>query len=369
VLASLADLYVRAGRNADAERVASRAVTFNKDQPQSYVVLGIAYAAEQKWDDARKQFETAYSLNPKDVTPLMQEAQTWVMQNTIPNALAVVDRAIAADPKNVQVLLYRADLYAKQNDIPKSSSAYDDAVAAATSDAEKASVLVRKALMFSAAHKQSDAQATFQAAIKQYPSIGSLHTAYGEYFLNQKDTRRGEQELQTAIKVDKTDVAALMDLAQLKASQNRMIDAIGYLKRVTEVAPSARSFALLGQAYVSTHNYKQAKDACLKSFQIDRTPDTLGCIAGSDYSLKNYKEAAQIFDILDGNIKQYMDGNPQLLYMAGVSYTQTNQKPKAVGAYKRLLKIMKPGTKEYKQIQSKVAALSKSAPPKKGKHG
>ncbi len=369
VLGALANLYVKANRPADAERVALRGVTFNKDQPRAYVTLGIVYASEQKWDDARKQFETAYGLDAKDVTPLMQEAQTWVMQNTIPNALAVVDRAIAADPKNVQVLVYRADLYAKQNDIPKSASAYDDATAAATTDAEKASVMVRKALMFASAHRQSDAQATFNAAIKQYPAIGSLHTAYGEYFLSQRDQRRAEQELTTALRVDRTDVNAIVDLAQIKESQGRMTDAIGYLKQLTNVAPSAQSFALLGQAYVSTHDYKNAKDACSKSFQIDRTPDTLGCIAGSDYSLKNYKEAAQIFDVLDKDIKPYMDRNPQLLYMAGVSYSQTNQKPKAVGAYKRLLKMLKPGSKEYKQIQTQIAGLSKSSPaPKKGKH-
>jgi tetratricopeptide (TPR) repeat protein len=199
--------------------------------------------------------------------------------------------------------------------------------------------------------------------------IGALHTAYGEYYLSQRDQRRAEQEFLAAIRADKNDVNALMDMVQLKQSQGRTVDAIGYLKQVTQVAPSAPSFALLGQAYVSLHDYKNAKDACMKSFQIERSPDTLGCIAGSDYSLKNYKEAAQIFDVLNSNIKQYMDRNPQLLYMAGVAYTQTNQKPKAVDSYKRLLKVMKPGTKEYKQIQSKVAQLSKSAPPKKGKKG
>lgn len=369
VLSSLADIYIKANRLQDAERIALRGVTFNKDEPAAYVDLGIVYASQQKWDDARKQFEAAYALDPKNVTPLMQEAQTWVMQNTIPNALAVIDRAIAADPKNIQVLVFRADLYAKQNDAVRAASAYDDAVAAATSDPEKASVMVRKALMFAQLKKQSDAQATFEAAIKQYPLIGTLHTAYGEYFLSQRDQRRAEQEFLTAIRIDKTDVNALTDMAQLKQSQGRTLDAIGYLKQITDVAPSAQSFAMLGQAYVSTHDYTKAKDACSKSFSISRTPDTLGCIAGSDYQLKNYKEAATIFDVLNSQIKQYMDRNPQLLYMAGVAYTQTNQKPKAIDSYKRLLRMMKPGTKTYKQIQSQIAALSKPSPAaKKGKH-
>ena len=367
VLGSLADLYVKTNRLQDAERIANRAVTFNKTEPQAFVVLGMVYAAEQKWDDARKQFEQAYTLDPKNVSPLMQEAQTWVAQNTIPNALTTIDRAIAADPKNVQVLVFRADLYAKQRDFTKAASAFDDAVAASTGDAEKASVLVRKAMMYADANQKAQAQGVFDAAIKQFPSISSLHTAYGEFFVAQRDARRAEQQFQMAIAGDKNDVSALFDMAQLKQSEGRTSDAASYLKQLSDVAPSAQSFAMLGQAYVSLHDYKRAKDACAKSFQINASPDTLGCIAGSDYDLKNYKEAAQIFDVLYTQVRGYMDRNPQLLYMAGDSYTKTKQKTKAVDSYKRLLKLLKPGTKVYKQIQSQIADLSK--PASKSKHG
>ncbi len=370
VLATLADLYVKTGRMQDANRIATRAVTFNKDDPKAYETLAGVLAAQQKWDDSRAQFEKAYSLNPKDVTPLMQEAQTWVAQNTIPNALTVIDRAIAADPKNVQVLVFRADLYKQQRDATRSASAFDDAVAASTSDAEKASIMVRKALMYAGLRQTAQAQATFDTAIKTYPAISSLHTAYGEYYLAQRDQRRAEQEFLLALKADRTDVNALYDMANLKQAQGRTTDAISYLKQLSDVAPSAQTYALLGQAYVSAHQYTQARDACGKSFQINRNPDTLGCIAGSDYNLKNYKEAAQIFDILNNNVHPYMDRNPQLLYMAGVVYAQTKQKPKAVDSYKRLLKLMKPGTKTYAQIQAQIALLSNSKPaPKKTKHG
>lgn len=368
VLGSLADLYVKTNRLQDAERIANRAVTFNKTEPQAFVVLGMVYAAEQKWDDARKQFEQAYTLDPKNVTPLMQEAQTWVEQNTIPNALTTIDRAIAADPKNVQVLVFRADLYAKQRDYAKAASAFDDAVAASTNDAEKASVTVRKALMYAAAGQKPQAQAIFEGAIKQYPNISSLHTAYGEYYASQHDARRAEQQFQQAIAGDKNDVSALYDMVQLKQSQGRLSDAASYLKQLTDVAPSAQTFAMLGQAYVGLHDYKHAKDACARSFQMSQTPDTLGCIAGSDYDLKNYKEAAQIFDVLNKEVKAYMDRNPQLLYMAGDSYSKTKQNGKAVDSYKRLLKLLKPGTKVYKQIQSQIADLSKPG-SSKAKHG
>jgi tetratricopeptide (TPR) repeat protein len=251
--------------------------------------------------------------------------------------------------------------------VPKSAAAYDDAVAAADNDALKASVLVRKALMYASHRQNAQTTATFDAAIKQYPAISSLHTAYGEYYLGQRDQRRAEQEFLAALKADRTDVNALYDMASLKQAEGRTSDAVSYLKQLSDVAPSAQTFALLGQALVGIHDYKGARDACGRSFQMNRNPDTLGCIAGSDYSLKNFKEASQIFDILNANVRPYMDRNPQLLYMAGDSYAKTNQKPKAVDSYKRLLKLMKPGTKTYKQIQAQIAMLSKSGPAKNAK--
>ncbi|HZZ64577.1 MAG TPA: tetratricopeptide repeat protein [Candidatus Baltobacteraceae bacterium] len=368
VLSNLADLYVKTGRLQDADRVANRAVTFNKDDPKAYQTLAGVLAAEQKWDQSRAQLEKAYSLNPKDVSPLVQEAQTWVAQNTIPNALAVVDRAIAVDPKNVQVLMFRGDLFARQNDTARAAAAYDDAIAASDNDAERASVAVHKASMFAAAHKQAQAQATFDAAIRQYPAISSIHTAYGEYYISQRDQRRAEQEFLAALRGDRNDVTALYDLANLKQAQGRTADAIPYLKQITQVAPSAQTFALLGRAYVSVHDYNHAREACGRSFEITRNPDTLGCVAGSDYSLKNFKEASAIFDVLNRDVRPYMDRNPQLLYMAGSSYAHTNQKPKAVDSYKRLLKLMRPGTKTYKQIQQQIAVLTTKQPAPKKKH-
>ncbi len=102
---------------------------------------------------------------------------------------------------------------------------------------------------------------------------------------------------------------------------------------------------------------------------MSHNPDTLGCVAGSDYSLKNYKEAAQIFDALDKNVRPFMDRNAQLLYMMADSYVHTNQKPKALTAYKRLLKLMRPGTKTYRQIQAQIADLTSRSGSKKTKHG
>lgn len=369
VLSTLAQLYLRANRPTDAERVANRAVTFNKTEPSAYTILGVVYATEQKWDQARSQFEQAFALNNKDVTPLLQEAQTYASQNAVASALPVVERAIAADPKNVQALVFKADLFARQHQIPQAAQAYDDAVAASLNDQQKIGILVRKAAMYGSEKQPAQADAVFTSAIAAYPNESGAHVAYGEYLLQSKQTSKGVAQLQAALAVNKNDPSALMDLAQVNLATNKIPAAIGYLRQLTSVAPSAQAFAMLGQAYLTRHDYAGAKNACGQAFQIQRSPDTLGCVAGSDYNLKNYREAAAIFDVIDRGIKGYLDRQPQLLYMAAKSYVQTNQRAKAIDSYKRLLHDIRPGTKEYKQVQDIIVALGKPAPRVKKNKG
>ncbi len=367
VLGQLAQLYLQSKppRSADAERIANRAVTFNKTEPRAYVTLGAVLAAEQKWDEARKQFEQAYVLDPKDISPLIQEAQTWVAQNTLPNALTAIDRAISLDPKNVRALIFRAGVLAKQNNIAASAQGFDDAIAASTSDYEKATIVVQKALMYATAKQPSQAQGVYEAGFRQYPAISSLHTAYGEYWMANRQPGRAEQQFLQAVRIDKNDTSALIDLAQLKMGQGKPADAARYLKQLAEVAPSGQTFALLGQAYVSSHQYALARAACLQSFQMVRNPDTLACIAGSDYSMKNYKESAQLFTILDTQLRGYIDQHPDYLYMMGVSYTNTKQPAKGCKAYTRLLKMMKKSTVQYKKIAATSAQVCTPAATKK----
>ncbi|MDQ2663748.1 MAG: tetratricopeptide repeat protein [Candidatus Eremiobacteraeota bacterium] len=368
VLSTLAQLYLRVNRASDAERVANRAVTFNKTVPSAYTVLGVVYASEQKWDQARSEFEQAYALDNKDVSPLLQEAQTYASQKALTSALPVVERAIAADPKNVQALVFKADLLAQQNQLPQASQAYDDAIAASLESQQKVGILVRKAAMYVTAKQPAQAEAVFASAIASYPTEAGAHVAFGEYYLQSKQTAKGTAQLQAALQVNRNEPSALLDLAQISLAAGKAPAAVGYLRQLTGAAPSAQSFALLGQAYLAEHNFTGAKDACGKSFQIQRSPDTLGCVAGSDFSLKNYREAAAIFDVLNNGVKGYLDRQPQLMYMAAKSYAQTNQRAKAIDSYKRLLRAIRPGTKEYKQVQHIITALQ-SKPAVRTKKG
>lgn len=359
VLANLADLYLRTNHSADAERIAKRAVVLNKDDPQSYETLGAVYASEQKFDDARAQFEKAVTLSPKDTRPIFQIAQTYGAQNNIPLALQSIGRALAIDPGNVQALVFKATLYAKQHDDSKALPAFDDAVVAAPDANQKVTILTQKASYLVSEKKNNEAESVLMQMIAQYPKNAAAHVSYGDFLASQKNTSKAEAEWRTALGIDKDQPEALLHLAQMALAGNRVTDAVAYLKHLTQVAPDAQNYAMLGQAYSYTHNYSGSKDACSKSFQIDRQPTTLGCVAGADFELKNYKEAAAIFDALDNGAHGFLDQNPQLLFIAGKSYGETRQPQKALTAYRRLLAEMRKGTKQYAEVEHAIAELQK----------
>jgi tetratricopeptide (TPR) repeat protein len=365
VLEQLETLYLKANRFTDAERIANRAIVLNKGDEQSYTMLGSVYASEQKYDDARTQFELAAAKDPKAPDPIIEIAQTYASQDNIPMALQQITRAIALDPKNVEALVFKADLYARQHIDQQASDAYDDAIVAAPDDAQKVQIVIRKAAYFVGEKKNAQAETIFLQGIAQYPKVPQIYVAYGDYLAAQKNLDKAKTEWLAALAIDDNDLDALNRLSQLSMQQQKYQDAVGYLKRVVAEQPDPTAFALLGQAYSFLHDYPDSKDACSESFKLQRTPEMLGCIAGADFELKNYKEAAQIFDVLDNNAKGFLDQNPQLLYVAGKCYAQTNQRPKAVDAYKRLLSRMKSGTKEYHEIQGYIADLSKPESAKK----
>jgi tetratricopeptide (TPR) repeat protein len=359
VLSQLTDLYIRTNRLSDAERIARRALTFNKTEPQALENLGAVYGSEGHFDDARVQFEAAAVLDPKDVQPITQIARTYEAQNNIPMALQTVDRALKIDPTNIQTLVYKADLYAKQHDDAHVGQAYDDAIVAAPTDAEKVAIMERKAGYYVDSKKNAIAEGIFTDAIAKYPKVAMAYVSYGDYLAQNKQLSKAQTQWQTALGLDKNNGPALLRMGQAAMASNKASDAIGYLKHYTSISPDAQGFALLGQAYSYVRDYSRSRAACASSFGIQKAAETLACVGGADYELKNYKESAQIFDALMISAKQFLQQNPQLLYIAGKSYEHTKQNVKAVGIYKALLQLTKKGSKEYKDLTASIAMLSK----------
>ncbi len=359
ILSQLADLYARSGKFDLAERVAKRAIVFHKKSSQAYVALGAVYAEQQKFDKALAEFAVAQKLDPKDPTPSLQSARIYQQQKQYPKALAAIHQALAISPGDLDLLLFRASLYAAEHNDAKTILAYDDAEYAATNEDDRVKVLMEKATYFTGEKKFPQALAIFQEALKKYPDNAVAHGAMGDYYAQQKDMKDARIQWLAALKIDPKNPAVLARLSQDALDRHDVVAATTYLSSLVKVRPSAQSYAMLGQVYFYRKLYSKARVACEQSFQADRQPDTLGCIASADYHLHNYGEAAQIFDALDRNAPGYLDRQPDMLVVAAKTYAHNNEKPKAILAYRRVLRVVARNSASYRQAIAAIRSLSK----------
>ena len=366
ILLRLTDLYLRSNRAADAERVAKRALTFNKDDKQAILNYGLVLAQESKYDDARKQFEEAAAKDPKDPTAIIIEAKSYEDQKAWEYAAQTYDKALAIDPKNVEAMTGKAGDFVQENKIPEAIAVYEQLLALAPTDDDKVALLNQEAIVYATHKQQKDADAIFAKIMATYPKSIAAHLDYGDYLAQSNQVPKAEAEWKAALALQPNSRDALARLGNLYLGTTQNATSIEYLKKISDAEPSNPEIAFaLGRAYSFGRQYDRAREACGRSFEILRTPQALACIGASDFEVKKYSEAAKVFDALDKNATQYLNSNPQFLFFAARSYERDNQKAKARTMYKRFLAYVKPNTQAASEVKKMLSDMDRGSPPAK----
>lgn len=364
VLGTLTNLYLQQNRPQDAERVARRAMTFNKDDKNAHLAYGSVLATENKFDEARVQFDAAAKIDPKDVRPLLLEAQTYLSQNSIALASQLYDRALAIEPNNLDALVAKARLAASQHDVKGAVATYTQILGLQTDPADKVAVLDQEGAVYANEKMDSQADATFKKAISDYPNVFSAHTAYGEYLASKNDKAGAEREWIAGAGPNRDQNDALVRLGQLYASQNQLPKAIDQFKRLTQVAGNdPRSHLLLAAAYNANRQYDLARTEFKSSYNLQHSPDALMGLGQADIQTHNYAECAQVYDALDRGAPDLSRQNPSILYGLGQCYQHSNQPAKAKTAYQKLLGYVKPGSQAANQVKALIASLDHTPKP------
>jgi tetratricopeptide (TPR) repeat protein len=368
VLGTLTTLYLRANRPSDAERIAKRAITFNKDDENSLITYGQVLETEQKFDDARTQFEAAAKLAPTDPHPVVLEAQTYASQNAIALASQVYDRAVAIDPKSAEALAGKAQIAGAQHNVPVAVDTFNKLLALATTDDEKAAVSDQIARLYAVEKMNSQADAQYRNTIATYPKVPATHLNYGDYLAFTKDNAGAVREWTAAAGPNRDNPDALSRLGDYYKQTGDVSREIDDYKRLTELsAGDPRTWLLLAGAYVQNHQYDKARDAFRHSYALGRSAEALVGLAQSDFAIKNYKETILIFAALDHNAPNFTKQNPQVLYVLGQSYQKTGDKKDARDAYTRFLSYTKPGSQANAEIKQLIQQMDDAKPTPKPK--
>jgi len=365
ILLTLTNLYMRTDRPADAERVAKRATVFNASDKRSWENYGLVLAQEKKYDEARQAFDKAAQLDPKDATPVILQARSYVDEGAIALALQLFDKATQIDPKNGEALLGKARLQAANHDVKDSIASYETLLGLVPDDEGKASVLIEESRVYEHEKMTAETETAIKRAVTAYPKVAAVHLAYGDYLAGKKDQAGAATEWTTALGDKRDNPDALQRLGVLAVSQNKPGDALGYFYRLAQISPNEPNvFAQIGQIEADQKHWDKARDAYRRAFELTHAPQPLAGLAVTDYQLKNFKECAQISDALDKNAASFLKQQPQFLLVMGKCYTSFGQKDKARGAYVRFQAYVKPGSDAAKELQKLINGLNTLPQPK-----
>jgi len=370
VLQLLTQVYIRDNRPDDAERIAKRALTFNKDSKDAYENYGFVLATLKRYDEARQQFESAARLDPKDPHPVVLQARVYAEQNAIALANQLYDRAIGIDPKSLEALLGKAQLQASQHLVKDAVATYEQILALQPDDFDRAAVVDEIAKVYAQEKMDDQADVAFRRAIDSYPSITQAHVGYGDFLAAKGDKAGAEREWNLGLGANRDNATALLRLGDLAMANKDWAKAVDLYKRLTEVAASDPGpFLFLGQAYMASQKYEDARNMFKQSYGIQHTPDALVGLAGADEATRNFGEAVQIYEALDKNAPDIVKQNPGLLFGMGKAYQGLNQPQKARDAYARLLAVLQPGTQNYNEVKGLIDGIdrggrSAAAPPR-----
>jgi tetratricopeptide (TPR) repeat protein len=362
ILLTLTNLYLQSNRAADAERVAKRATTFNPTDKRVWENYGLVLGQEGKFDDARAQFETAAKLDPKDATPVVLEARAYVSQRALALAAQDFDRALVIDPKSTEAELGKASLLAASHDVKGAIAAYEQLYTLETTDEAKAAVILQEFTLYRDEKMNDDALAQLKRADAAFPSVVSVHLAYGDYYFQvAKDFGSAESEWKIALGPNRDNPQALDRLGEFELSRNKPADALGYFKRLAEVVPGDPGVLLkLGEVESINRQYTDARTSYLASFQVQRAPAPLAGIGAADLELHNYKECTQVLAAVDKNAPDFMKQNPQLLYVYAKCAVGINDKVTARNVYMRFKAFVKPGTQLAAEVDKAIKSLAQS---------
>jgi tetratricopeptide (TPR) repeat protein len=308
----------------------------------------------------------ALKLDPKDVRPLLLEAQTYTQQNAIALAAQLYDRAIAIDPTSTDALIGKARIAAAQHNVKDAIASYDALFKLQTDPNDKVAVIDQEAVVYATEKMDGEADAAFKRAISEFPNVLSAHTAYGEYLQAKKDNAGAEREYVTGAGPNRDQIDALAKLGQLYASQNQITKSIDQFKRVSELAPNdPRSHLLLGATYSANRQYDKSIAEFKASYALQHTPDALMGLGQADLQTRNYAECVQVYDALDKGAPDLSKQNPSILYGLGQCYQGAKQPDKAKATYQRLLSNLKPGSQAANEVKSLIAAIDRQPAPRK----
>ncbi len=275
IAASLADLYMRANRNADAIAMAEQALKAAPSNREAHRVLGTIYASRLGADNATRESQREDLARATRHMEQATERQAGGVQADA-NLRAMLARLYIAGTAYDKAIPILAELVKQEPGWPDGVSLLVEAYTAANRTDEAIQFLQEAAgdnpqlfstlaELYSRSRRYRDAAGAYEQALERNPRSFDLRVRYASMLLNTGETSdvvKARDVLREAMGMRATDERALYLLAQAEARTGDYVAAEGAARKlIAQNATNPRGYAVLAESLEERRLYREVIDA------------------------------------------------------------------------------------------------------------
>jgi tetratricopeptide (TPR) repeat protein len=269
--------YLRAGRTAEALKMATELSAGNKDDVQLHFTLGVLLASEKQFRAAQLELERADALQPETLEVLYNLGQVYLRAGDYAKAELVLDRALKLKSDSPQTLYILAQVYQQQS---RSVDALDLLVRAHKLAPENTDIILLLARVSMSQNYYEDAIPLLESGLKIDPQRADLHAALGESYFKSEKTEK----------------------------------AIAEFQRLIDLAPTAQSYAFMGISYRRLGRFDKARGYFETG--LERDPHNASCLFNLGYIEERQGHPARAEEFFQQALRYNPDFPEALLELA-----------------------------------------------------
>jgi Flp pilus assembly protein TadD len=212
------------------------AQTMRPKDPETLVLLGVAYAGEQKWAEAEKHMESALALAPRNYLALTELTALLTIRNQQAKAVALLQRYTTSYPDDAHGHLLLGSMYRRARDDKKAEAEFARAVQLAPRH-EQARLMLGGVLYDQGLIDAAIVQ--LEEAVKQQPRSISLHLLLGQARLKNGQGDAARKHFEDALAIDPKSAVAANNVAFMYANTGGDLDAaLALAQKAHDLAPN-----------------------------------------------------------------------------------------------------------------------------------
>jgi len=302
--------YLRAGRVAQALKVADDVSAQNPSDVQLHFTLGTVLASERQYRAAQRELERANSLQPETFEILFNLGQTLLRLGDYRQAELVSKRAQSLKPDSPDALYLLGQVYSEQS---RPVDALELLVRAHKLAPENTDIIFLLGRVSMTQNYFEDAIPLLESGIKLDPRRADLRAALGEsYFMSGK--------------ADK---------------------AIEVFNQLVQVDPTARSYAFLGLSYRHLGRFDEARKHFAQGLKLD--PRNPSCLFNMGYIEGRQGNQAQAEEYFQQTLKVNPDYAEALLELANLRIS-AKRNAEAADLLRRYVKVAREPSSGYYKL-------------------